>query len=330
MQSPITSIIARDTLKSNEKINVLCCETHEAYETSLAKTNCEFHAYFSKGLKRWQSQYRPLPKNYHVYPDNVLPSVDLHVCLIQSKFGQFQALYPLAKQLHLPTIVLEHTTTMPNWTTEDIYKLKAMKGDINVFITNHSKAEWKCEEDEYRVINHSVDSELFKPKGKKENRILSVVNDFINRGNILGFKLWQSLVKDLPHLHVGDTAGLSRAANSVEELISFYQSSKIFVNTSLYSPLPKSLIEAMSCGCAIVTTDNSEMTHIIKNGENGFISNDPKKLRGYLELLLSDDKLAETMGNAARQTIIEQFSEEVFVNNWNKTFREAASIVYKG
>ena len=59
---------------------------------------------------------------------------------------------------------------------------------------------------------------------------------------------------------------------------------------------------------------------IITNGENGFISNDEEELKGYIKQLLDDPSLAAKMGDAARKTVIEKFSEEKFINNWNEIF----------
>jgi glycosyltransferase involved in cell wall biosynthesis len=81
-------------------------------------------------------------------------------------------------------------------------------------------------------------------------------------------------------------------------------------------------MEAMACGCAIVTTGTCMLPEIIQNGVNGFISNDEKELRGYLEMLLSDEKLATELGNNARKTILERYSLQQFVDSWNKIFRE--------
>ena len=59
---------------------------------------------------------------------------------------------------------------------------------------------------------------------------------------------------------------------------------------------------------------------IIENGKNGYISNDPKELRSFVDKLLADKELAIEMGKNARQTIINKFSLPNFVNNWNQIF----------
>ena len=86
------------------------------------------------------------------------------------------------------------------------------------------------------------------------------------------------------------------------------------------------MLEAMSCGCAIVTTETCDIPSIIEHGVNGFMSNDETELRGYVEQLLGDKELAKTMGQAARKTIQEKFSEDRFIKEWNNIFDKAYGV----
>ena len=80
------------------------------------------------------------------------------------------------------------------------------------------------------------------------------------------------------------------------------------------------LLEAMACGCAIVSTANCMIPEIIENGKNGLISNDPQELRGFLDLLLKNEDLAKELGANARKTIVEKYNLKRFTDNWNKLF----------
>lgn len=140
--------------------------------------------------------------------------------------------------------------------------------------------------------------------------------------NCCGFTPWKQ-IKDkynLPVKVLGDTPGLSLPASSTEELIRTYQTSRVFLNTSTVSPIPTVLLEAMSCGCAVVSTENCMIPEVITNGVNGFMSNDIDELGNYCKILLEDEELAKKMGEAARQTILEKFNLEQFLNTWNNAF----------
>ena len=119
---------------------------------------------------------------------------------------------------------------------------------------------------------------------------------------------------------MGNSPGLSEAAQSIEHLRDIYNSSSIFYNTSIHSPVPTVLMEAMACGCAIVSTNNCMIPEIIEHGKNGLISNDPEELKSYLELLLDKPKMARMLGDAARKTIVERYNISRFVEDWNNLF----------
>lgn len=331
MLSPINAIIKPPTRDETKPLKILTSFTHESWETGLCKTGHQFYSFFAKGLKRWNYS-RPLPNNYHALPDNTIGDGDYDLVFSQTKFGQFQGLKPLADRLHLPIICIEHTDRMPHWTDRDMEELKSMRGNINIFITEYSRARWGWTPDEAEVIRHGIDTNTFTMSSSVERvpRILSVVNDWINRDVICGFTTWKNVTRGLPVFPVGDTKGFSSQSSSMEELVKYYQSSRVFINTSLYSPIPTALLEAMACGCAVVSTNNCAIPEAIKHGVNGFLSNDIKELRGYCELLLNDEELANKMGENARKTILEKFSEPVFIEKWKDVFKRASNMQFRG
>lgn len=336
--SPVTALTRAATREKDEKLNILTFPTHERYETNLALTGHNFYSFRATNGQEikdsWNTNYGDPPSNYMLLDkrlgDKQIPiDVDFDLVLCQNKFGQFQIGSAIARQLSLPIIALEHTLPLPMWDEGRREAMKNMRGDINVFISSFSIPEWGFNEDDedVRVIKHCVNSDMFKPDElgniSRENRILSVVNDWINRDWCCGFKIWERVTQQLPVYPVGETTGLSKSARP-DELVDIYSNSRIFFNTSTISPVPTSLLEAMSCGCAIVSTATCMIPEIIKHGVNGFLTNDEKEMRKYLQILLTDENLATKMGEAARETIIKDFSVERFTSEWNSLFEEAA------
>jgi glycosyltransferase involved in cell wall biosynthesis len=335
MSTPVRSILRKITRQPNKPLNILTCPTHEAYEVGLAKTEHQFYAWRAEGIKNWETKYRPLPSNYHLLdPEQKGQQIPLHVdidlVLSQNKFGQYQILHQVAQQLNLPLISLEHTLPMPNWSKAQLHNLRHMQGKVNLFISEYSREVWGWDNTNADIIHHGIDTDLFKPDDNIERRkvALSAVNDWINRDWCCGFRLWTQIT-GWPHKQIipidviGNTPGLSLPAKTIEELISKYQTSIIFLNTSIVSPIPTSMLEAMACGCAIVSTNNCMIPEVIKHGINGFLSNDSGELRSYVIQLLRDEKLARRMGEAARKTIVDKYNLSNFINNWNEIFRRA-------
>lgn len=316
-------------------LNILTAPAHERTESLLCNGLAHtFYAYRSKQVKDWNTNYAPLPKNYLLLDpalgENQLPAhIKFDLVLSQNRFGQYQLLAPIAQRLHIPLICYEHTMPMPHWTEGHLRQLKQMRGHINVFISEFSRAQWGWGPSEALVVHHGVDAQKFGPgKFERDNVLLSVVNDWINRDLPCGFKFWQEATKGLPVKVVGATPGLSEPAPSVEALVETYQKSRIFVNTSQYSPIPTALLEAAASECAIVSTATAMIPEVIQHGRNGLLAHTPGEMREYCQLLLKDRALCEKLGRAARETILKKFNLRRFCDEWDSIFRVAASIPY--
>ena len=79
-----------------------------------------------------------------------------------------------------------------------------------------------------------------------------------------------------------------------------------------------SIFPIISIVGAIVSTNTCMIPEIIEHGKNGLLSNDPNELRSFLEMLLNNEELAKQLGAAARETMVERFSLDRFVQSWNK------------
>lgn len=325
MSSQTLNIINK-SLNKKDKYNIITFDTHERYQTQLAKTGHDFYSFRYDGCKTWNETYAKIPSNYYIMPDNTIPNgIDFDFILAQSKFGQFQVAQQIQKVFNIPILSLEHTLPIPSWPNQQLEAFRQMNGNINVFISEYSRSRWGMNGE---VIHHSVDTETFKPlvnegiKIPKQKHVLSVVNDYMNRDYCCNFKGWQRITNGIKTKLVGDTPGLSKPAASVAELVTEYQSSMVFLNTSTISPVPTSLLEAMSCGCAVVSTATCMIPEIIKNGQNGFISNDEIELRKYIDTLLNNEQLCLELGQNARKTVLEKFSQKQFIDNWNSMFKK--------
>jgi len=331
MPSIVQTILRSATRKQGEPINILSFPTHERYQSNLSKSGHNFYLWQGHGIKPWVSGYAKVPPGTILLnPENgvnqIPENVDIDLVLSQNKFGQFEIASQIADQLAVPLVSIEHTLPMESWGATELTQLYNMRGDVNIFISEYSRGKWGWPEEEALVLHHGIDSLEFSPDDsvEKEDKVLSVVNDWMNRDWCCGFNLWREITgfpdSELPLWVIGDTPGLSEATKSTEELINSYRKSLIFLNTSLISPVPTSLLEAMSCGCAIVTTATCMIPEIIENGKNGYISNDPKELRGFIDKLLKDRGLALELGRNARQTIMDKFSLTNFIEKWNQIF----------
>ncbi len=88
--------------------------------------------------------------------------------------------------------------------------------------------------------------------------------------------------------------------------------------------IPNVMVEAMSCGVPVVTTDVSGIPEIITDGENGLLvkPNNPLALADSLEKIYADKYLSKRLARAALQTVREKFDGEVSARKLAEIFRE--------
>jgi hypothetical protein len=336
MATAVGSLLRAASRKPSEPLNILTFPTHERYEVGLAKTGHNFYAWRGPGIKDWKDIYAKRPSNYILLdPEKgdkqIPPELELDLIISQNKFGQYQVAHKLSRELHLPLLNLEHTLPMDSW-LGNLNQFKQMRGEINVFISEYSRKRWGWEDDEAYVIHHGIDTDLFTPSDNSQRKlhVLSVVNDFANRDWCCGYNLWKEVTTGLPVKLLGDTPGLSEPAKSIDELVKAYQQCGVFLNTSLVSPVPTVMLEAMACGCAVVSTNTCMIPDIITHGENGLLYDNEKEMREGIELLLEDKELNAKLGAAARRTIEEKFSLNRFISDWVALLNIIKDIPYTG
>lgn len=90
----------------------------------------------------------------------------------------------------------------------------------------------------------------------------------------------------------------------VEQAASIYSQAKVWLMTSKTEGLPGVALEAMSCGCVMVSSDNDGSLEIIRHDENGLIAHQPniEEYLAHIDSVLSDDALFDRLSQGAIET----------------------------
>ena len=90
------------------------------------------------------------------------------------------------------------------------------------------------------------------------------------------------------------------------------RASDIFLLPSLWENFPYSCLEAMASRCAIVASGQGGVPEMIVDGESGLLATagDPASFVQKLKVLIRDAEMRRRLGNSARRTAENQFSDE--------------------
>ncbi|RJP78739.1 MAG: glycosyltransferase [Desulfobacteraceae bacterium] len=109
--------------------------------------------------------------------------------------------------------------------------------------------------------------------------------------------------------------GIVEWRNHSNEIPAIFADANIVVLPSYREGLPKVLLEAASCGRAIVATDVPGCREIVRNNETGFLipPYDSKALAEAIINLATNHEKRIQMGKRNREIVVNEFSEEIVV-----------------
>jgi glycosyltransferase involved in cell wall biosynthesis len=96
--------------------------------------------------------------------------------------------------------------------------------------------------------------------------------------------------------------------------------------------LPVAMIEAMAAECVVVVSEMASVGVVIENGANGFLIEpyDAAQLTEKLRFLLQNKSEWEKLQRAARRTVAERFSLDVYIKRLENIYSEIANSIEAG
>jgi len=174
--------------------------------------------------------------------------------------------------------------------------------------------------------------------GKKEKMVLAVGRLEKQKGFDSLIEVFSTIDTDYELLIVGE--GSQRASLEAliekfgaknikllgrrEDIWQLYNRAAIFVLSSQREGFPNVLIEAMACGCGVVSYDCPYgPSEIIQNGKNGLLvpNQNKKELKKAIELLMEREELRNNLGQNA-MLVQKRFSIEKIGGVWEEVLHE--------
>jgi len=244
------------------------------------------------------------------------------------------------------------------WLTEFSWKF-LRKADLIITISNSTKnlliKKLKIKKEKIKIVYPAMDHNIYRPIRvdrrhlfEKYNiqtnfKIILYVGSDQNRKNvdkiIKALNLLNQKITDFFFLKIGKSQNESNRKNNlglvrklglkgrvkfiehVEEndLPKFYNIAEVFVFPSIYEGFGMPPLEAMACGCPVITTDRTSLKEVV--GEAGIIldSVKPMEIAENIEKVFENKKL--------RTDLIKKGLKQAKKFDWNKSSREMYSIL---
>ena len=109
---------------------------------------------------------------------------------------------------------------------------------------------------------------------------------------------------------------------NVPDVEKYLRASDVFAYPTENDAFPSSLVEAMACGLAVVTTPVGAIPEIVSDGVNGLLveKGDPVAFHDALARVARDQVLARRLGDAARNTALANYAALHVANRYAELF----------
>lgn len=192
---------------------------------------------------------------------------------------------------------------------------------------------------DFMLLTNGVDLEYFKPADIFSQRSgivftgkLDVYSNTMMAQEII-LQLFPKIKRQIPNSQLtiagakapsSLTAFRSNSINiksDVPEMLPYYQNARVFLHPHRgASGIQNKVLEAMACGCCVVTTPTGVQGIPAKHGKNVMISNSKMELVENTLKLLKDDTLAENISTNARKAIENSHS-------WETVYRQMDAVL---
>jgi glycosyltransferase involved in cell wall biosynthesis len=340
--------LSKEIVKRGHQVTVFTCEK---YPKSCHNFMDGYNVYYFKPLI--------IPFGISV-PPSMLPSLFNKVDefdIVHAHSHLFFSTYMTAfvrKFKKTPLIVTNHgfvsqklPFTIQKIVLPIVTKWTYLNADAVICYTTEMKEEmenWGVRTENVRIIHNGVNAEFFRPlnNNKKEYDIIWVGRYVPGKGIEFLIQSLSELKKEFNNfkvLMIGSgplkksiekmiiKSNLSNHISLIEnisndDLLYYYNKSKLFVLTSIEEGVPRTILEAMACGLPVVCSDLPQLKTLIEG--SGILA--PKKdtisIANAVIKILNDNKFYEKLSANARQKIVTKYSWEDTVNKTIQLYEE--------
>jgi len=213
--------------------------------------------------------------------------------------------------------------TSPPPPAELIVKLSQLKG-INIISRRLHGIFARAGLTNIVLTENGVDTELFQPtrpvntdRGRPLVVGFSGSKDIAKHDFLKGFSEFIAPLGAMPNVKVMVLGGRGEQQVKREDMPALYNQIDLYVCASTSEGFSQSVLEASSCGRAVVSTRVGGSEDLIEEGHNGcFIARDLGQIKTVVARLEADRHRVREMGLRNRQVVLDRYAWRVKVEDW--------------
>lgn len=256
----------------------------------------------------WNEKEKPKPDNVYIMSKEMLENPDdsfFDAILVQSVED-----YKLVENFDKTIIYYDLMNGRGNGPIP-IYQNTRV---IPLFISTSCRMSHGIYDGLHKTIYPGIDETYWDGWTGEEDKIIHVRNEFEDRDKIK-YNDFLNICGDTPFTIVGRGGNIQCG---YEELREQFRKHRMFVNVEIYtSTFSISSMEAMMTGLPIICNDIEGTGEAIRNGVEGFISNNIDYLKKRTRDLINDHAMASELGHNARKMAKMKFSKKQFNLAWD-------------
>jgi glycosyltransferase involved in cell wall biosynthesis len=224
-----------------------------------------------------------------------------------------------AREYGLPVLIVQGFEMFPKEFEREVFRTPCLKVCIAGWLIA-AGVSYGAPEDSFVHVPMGIDLDLFRVVEPIETRPLQVgmlCNSHPQKGWVIGLKALERVHERLPDMRAvvfGNTTPPEQLPDwmtfvfdpAPEVLVNdVYNQCSVFLQSSFYEGFGFTAIEAMACGCALVSTDNGGSDDYALPGRTALVApaGDSEQLAREVESLLRDDERRIALARAGQEYV---------------------------
>lgn len=188
----------------------------------------------------------------------------------------------------------------------------------------------------HAVIHHAVDCEYYKGYQGGTDEVLTITKWMKRRGKVSAYPFYDKVTEPFNRVLAGfgnDDLDYAKSDVSETELLDLRRRCGLYFSTcSWHGNVSYSFVESLAMGCPMLTSgprwgnepglDTFSAHEYIKQGINGFTSDNLDECQEYIRFLLQNPTEARIIGQNGRKTALKEFSIERATKDWDELLRK--------